>query len=1104
MNVSTDPQERITRSFAPRYAQRRHTRPATSLHYAWPLALQNAAAPDPSRSYASQHPWARLALIVGLIGAALVLSALSAPPSSALAEEPEGTVSITIQVEGFDGELPTLRAGSDFTAGQAVRSDPRFMVDEQGDQILASLIEEKEAQGYQLVWRTDVGEEFDWFATPVDQSITVIGTFQEADYCVRVSFDDGQTEDLEVMIPKGSSFEEAYGRALEAPSKEGFAFIDWIDATTERSFDFKAPVNASTSVYARYRIDAPDRVVVVDPDVDVAQTLTGRCYIGATWSVHPAQFSVSSFTGGLEGCSGTGSCSLPSAAAPSYTWADYTATLAYVDVEAGVVAYDVTITPPGAAHPGGPSNSLGLIGYQTVYFRAEVQKNFGGYVEIQKTSANPTLSDNDTYSLADALFGIYDQNDRRVGELITDESGKTGRSELLPKGTYTLKEERAPQGYATAADKSISIESGSLTQTTIADTPQSSLIDILLQKQDKETQLPYPLGAASLEHAQFRVDYYDTFPSVPSLVQAAAHQLGLTGSIKAAIPGSWGEAKRSWVFETDSTGAIAFDEDHLIDGDAFYYDHEGAIVLPLGIIVVEEVKAPEGYLPLEEPFIITIPEQGSDVHVDAWQCLSVPEQVKRGDISFTKTRAGSMEHLASVPFRITSRTTGESHVIVTDNNGMANTHASWVPHSQSTNQGTSWQDGIWFGTDSSGAIAPTNDDLGALPYDTYTIEEIRCDANAGMALVAFEVTISRDNTTLDLGTIDNKPFTPEITGEVDKRQTLIDDDGAFAYTIDYRSTSSTWVDEFTTIDHIACATEDQAHLVSLTTPVSFEDHDGSMNIWYRTNITSEDDASSNDAASGEENNGPDGESNEAADAAEVSTHNDRAPSEDAPATDNSTANACATNPYNPDNPHNERQFSFEGWRLWQEGVSTLEAQTLSVDDLSLGEGEWVTDIAFEHGRVEEGFGTMPSNAAEWQRRDRYVETDTIDAIDIREYSFDTAQAIGRTHTDESVPYTYAPAILHMQATSETLTGETVTLYNDARVELYRNIDLHDTDEDTVKQTSPRPSGPLEELVSHLPRTGDALPGTIGVLITLIALVSAGVALKAHKAFPRNR
>ena len=103
-----------------------------------------------------------------------------------------------------------------------------------------------------------------------------------------------------------------------------------------------------------------------------------------------------------------------------------------------------------------------------------------------------------------------------------------------------------------------------------------------------------------------------------------------------------------------------------------------------------------------------------------------------------------MEHLANVPFRITSSTTGEEHVLVTDENGMANTASSWVPHSRNTNAGTSAKDGIWFERDSHGGAAKVNDDLGALPYDTYEIEELPCKENEGTVLAHFTITISRD------------------------------------------------------------------------------------------------------------------------------------------------------------------------------------------------------------------------------------------------------------------------------------------------------------------------------------------------------------------------
>ena len=57
------------------------------------------------------------------------------------------------------------------------------------------------------------------------------------------------------------------------------------------------------------------------------------------------------------------------------------------------------------------------------------------------------------------------------------------------------------------------------------------------------------------------------------------------------------------------------------------------------------------------------------------------------------------------------KTTGESHVLVTDENGMASTESSWTPHSQNTNKGTSADDGIWFGQDALGTQAPVDDNL---------------------------------------------------------------------------------------------------------------------------------------------------------------------------------------------------------------------------------------------------------------------------------------------------------------------------------------------------------------------------------------------------------
>lgn len=53
---------------------------------------------------------------------------------------------------------------------------------------------------------------------------------------------------------------------------------------------------------------------------------------------------------------------------------------------------------------------------------------------------------NDNYTLKDALYGIYNSSDERVGELITDEKGYS-ESNSLSLGQYYLLEEKAPSGY---------------------------------------------------------------------------------------------------------------------------------------------------------------------------------------------------------------------------------------------------------------------------------------------------------------------------------------------------------------------------------------------------------------------------------------------------------------------------------------------------------------------------------------------------------------------------------------------------------------------------------------------------------------------------------
>ena len=182
-----------------------------------------------------------------------------------------------------------------------------------------------------------------------------------------------------------------------------------------------------------------------------------------------------------------------------------------------------------------------------------------------------------------------------------------------------------------------------------------------------------------------------------------------------------------------------------------------ADTLPYGKYRIEESNAPEGYLTDgAKPIEFEITEDGKIVDLTD-ETHSIYNQIKRGDLEGVKIGDGTHKRLANVPFRITSKTTGESHIIVTDKNGQFSTSSDWVSHKQNTNAGKTSEDGIWFGT------STPDDSKGALLYDTYTIEELRCDSNKGMTLIpAFDVVVSRNKVVVDLGTLTDE-YEPEIT-----------------------------------------------------------------------------------------------------------------------------------------------------------------------------------------------------------------------------------------------------------------------------------------------------------------------------------------------------
>lgn len=115
---------------------------------------------------------------------------------------------------------------------------------------------------------------------------------------------------------------------------------------------------------------------------------------------------------------------------------------------------------------------------------------------------------NNHYSLADAVYGIYDATDTRVGELITDDVGQA-ESATLSLGTYYLLEEKAPLGYLMNEEKvPFEIEYAgqdvAITNTQVHTTDVEQKGTAKLIKEDAETGI-IPQGKAILDGAIYEL-----------------------------------------------------------------------------------------------------------------------------------------------------------------------------------------------------------------------------------------------------------------------------------------------------------------------------------------------------------------------------------------------------------------------------------------------------------------------------------------------------------------------------------------------------------------------------------------------------------------------
>ena len=390
-----------------------------------------------------------------------------------------------------------------------------------------------------------------------------------------------------------------------------------------------------------------------------------------------------------------------------------------------------------------------------------------GTVSLSKTSANTGItSGNSCYSLAGAVYGIYSDAgcSAQVTTLTTDAGGNAA-AVSLNAGTYYYKELTAPAGYALDSSvQSFTVTDGQNTALSVSDIPTNDPVRISINKVDSETGDKVQ-GGASLENAEFTVKYYAGYYNA--------------GNLPA-------NATRTWVIKTLKTAGgnymAVLNTNYKIAGDDFYTNAKGAPVLPLGTISIEETKAPEGYNldgaylqvggvgeKITGKYVAQITQNGNLAQLKGGNTFKVSDKIKRGDFKLTKIDTDNQNRMSDIPFRVTCKGTGESHIIKTDENGYFSSESSWNAHSKNTNGGGAY-DGLWFS--SADGSAKVDDSVGAMPYGDYTLEELSCENNRGKILYKGEFSIRRDKVTVDIGTIENHSEpTPVITTQASDAKT---------------------------------------------------------------------------------------------------------------------------------------------------------------------------------------------------------------------------------------------------------------------------------------------------------------------------------------------
>ena len=423
------------------------------------------------------------------------------------------------------------------------------------------------------------------------------------------------------------------------------------------------------------------------------------------------------------------------------------------------------------------------------FTKVDAEKEVYDGPELSKGQGDTTLKDAEITIYNESKLSVWlDGKEYKPGSIVkvlkTDNNGiaKTGATEL-PYGTYRAVETKASKGYHLNEDWEVTFqirEQGVVLDTT----------DVSMKGTDKTTVLEYTSGERMLENGKLPEEpirggvSFEKFDAETGKAEPqgdatlAGAEIGIynVSGREVYVVNENGEA--NWV----PAASAKADRDALIASGSkvisLFTDENGKVstdarALPYGTYKAVEIAPSNGYLTNDTWYVIfQIREDGvvvktadknfykADGKNTEKSCYyeystgagygsitrtasdgRLLEEIKRNDLTWEKLNIDGITK-ARIPFALDRLemvkgvwTVVESHVIVSDEDGIVNTGAAFTDRSRANSLDKYVKDGVfspdsaldptvgvWFGETMEGATS----DRGALIYGTYRIRELAC------------------------------------------------------------------------------------------------------------------------------------------------------------------------------------------------------------------------------------------------------------------------------------------------------------------------------------------------------------------------------------------